>query len=291
MMNRWVVTGWLAGSFLVGMCAATAVGQIVEGGEGGTRGGSTTITVGQSVSQDETVVPTMDFQMVVADESGAVNVISGGAPAFTYGFSGFNDALAAPMPGFGGDMMSMLNQASVQRDLELSDDQRDQLQRLRQDFTRKVSDQARLMREGNFSPEAGRGLGETIRELQKQQEADVEQILLPHQVRRLREISFQTRMKTMGPTGALSDKAIAEELGLSSEQLKRLKEKAKEVGRDLKEKIERLREEAQQELLKELTRDQLNKLERMLGDRFEFPKDDQLQPPGLRFKRPSERDE
>ncbi len=276
-MKRIIVTGWLTASFVLGAWAATVWGQevIAEPAKIG--------TASLFIKQDGLEVPTMDFQMVVADESGAVNVI-GGPAAMPFSF-GFGDAMASPIPGFGGDMMSMLNNNSVQRDLELSDDQREQLRRLRQDFAQKVSEHARTLREGNFNPESGRNLGETIKQLQKQQAADLEEILLPHQMRRLREISVQTRLRSMGPTGALSDKEFAEELGITPEQLKKLKERAKEIGKELKEKMERLREEAQKELFKELTRDQLDKLQRMMGDRFEFPKDDEEAPRALRFKR------
>ena len=59
-------------------------------------------------------------------------------------------------------------------------------------------------------------------------------------------------MKALG-LNAFNDKKLAEELGMTEEQLEQLKEKAKELSADLQKKIKALREETQETLLKELT--------------------------------------
>jgi DNA anti-recombination protein RmuC len=87
-------------------------------------------------------------------------------------------------------------------------------------------------------------------------------------------------MKAMG-LNALNDKKLAEELGMTEEQLEKLKERAKELSSELQKKIQELREETQQTLLKELSKDQREKLQEMTGSKFDMPA-----PKPLEMRRP-----
>ena len=107
---------------------------------------------------------------------------------------------------------------------------------------------------------------------------EIEQVLLPHQVKRLRQITLQRRLgqHTFGVSAAsaLGSDDLAHELGITAEQQALLKTKEKEVKQELerkaKELLRQLRDEAHAELLEVLAPAQRQKLKDMLGEKFEW---------------------
>lgn len=168
------------------------------------------------------------------------------------------------------DQFGLLSQQSIQEELDFVGEQRDQYKKLQQDYNARIREKMESMNKGGFDPEKARNFGEEIRALKDQQARDIEELLLPHQINRLKQIQLQQRMKAMG-LNALNDKQLAEELGMSEEQLEKLKERAKELSSELQKKIQELRDETQQTLLKELSKDQQEKLKELTGSKFDLP--------------------
>ena len=98
---------------------------------------------------------------------------------------------------------------------------------------------------------------------------EMEGILLPNQVKRLEQISRQTRMRMGGQGGANPD-LLATELKLSDDQKEKLKVKAEEVAKKLQEKMTKIRKEAEDDLLSVLTPEQRTQWKEMIGEPFEF---------------------
>jgi hypothetical protein len=167
------------------------------------------------------------------------------------------------------DPWSMLSNPSVQKDLELVGDQLKQVQDLQADFARQMRDQMGDIKKGGLSPDRLKGLPELMKKLREQQREQMQGVLLPHQVERLKQVAFQTHMKQAGAEGALSSEQVKEELGITDEQIERLKKRSKEIKAKLAEDMEKLKEKAQQELLMELTADQRAKIKEMTGDKYE----------------------
>jgi len=182
------------------------------------------------------------------------------------------------MPGMT-DQFGLLSQQSIQEELDFVGEQREQYKRLQKDYNDRIREKMETMNKGGFDPSKAQSLGEEIRVIKEQQARDIEELLLPHQVNRLKQIQTQNKMKALG-LNAFNDKKLAEELGMTEEQLEQLKEKAKELSADLQKKIKALREETQETLLKELTKDQQEKLKELTGDKFEMPS-----PKPLEFRR------
>jgi|688.fasta_scaffold215822_2 DNA-binding Xre family transcriptional regulator len=178
------------------------------------------------------------------------------------------------------DQFGLLSQDSIQEELDFVGEQRDQYKKLQQDYNSRIREKMESMNKGGFDPEKAKNFGEEIRVLKEQQARDIEDLLLPHQINRLKQIQLQQRMKAMG-LNALNDKKLAEELGMTEEQLEKLKERAKELSSELQKKIQELREETQQTLLKELSKDQREKLQEMTGSKFDMPA-----PKPLEMRRP-----
>lgn len=113
---------------------------------------------------------------------------------------------------------------------------------------------------------------------QKDAQAKLEQILLPHQLQRLKEIYIQT-----AGVGALQDPTIAKELGVTEEQTEKMAEVRREAfgsmrellqggDRDaIREKMTEMREKINKDVLAVLTADQQAKFEKMKGEKFELP--------------------
>ena len=176
-----------------------------------------------------------------------------------------------PMPLGGGDSFAMLNNPSVQKDLELVDDQIQQIKDVNADFSARIQDQVSELRgdNGSFDIARAKELGELVRKLKEQQKTEIDNLLLPHQQERLQQVALQMQMKAMGTARALASK-LAEELDITDEQKDRLKQRQQELQEEMQKKISEMRENMQKELLQELTPQQRDKLQELTGADFEM---------------------
>ncbi len=167
--------------------------------------------------------------------------------------------------GFGG-LAETLRREDVRKDLELLDDQVAQLQKLADGRRDQMRDLFSGLRD---VPQEQRG--EKMRELfQKSQqdlEAEIGKILLPHQMKRAKQLEMQLRLR--GGLGRMGDQT-AQELGLTDEQKEKLRGKSDQLEEEIRKKLAELRTQAQNELLKVLTPAQQAKWKDMMGEPFEF---------------------
>jgi Spy/CpxP family protein refolding chaperone len=180
----------------------------------------------------------------------------------------------------GGGITGLLQTNEVQKEIELMDDQRQELDAIAEEMRGELRGMFQGM--GELSPEERRARFDEIRsraaELQTKAEGKVQQVLLPHQFDRLKQIDLQTRIQR-GGAAALSEGEMAEKLGLTEAQQEQLRERSAEVQQELQEKIRQLRLEARGKLMDVLSPEQRAKLETMLGEDFSLPD----QPGGNRF--------
>lgn len=187
------------------------------------------------------------------------------------------DTMGGPLPmAFGGgDSFAMLSNPSVQKDLELVEDQIQQIKDVNADFSARIQDQIGGLQgeNGGFDLARAKELGELVKKLKEQQKAEIDNLLLPHQQDRLQQVALQMQMQAMGAARALSSK-LAEELGITDEQKDRLKKRQKELQEEMEKKIAKMREDVKQELLQELTSQQREKLKELTGAEFEMKSED-----------------
>lgn len=186
-------------------------------------------------------------------------------------------------------MIRLLGLPEVQQELELVDDQKNKLKAVGDDLRQRAQKEFSGIRD---LPQAERQA--KVDELQKKaktwgEEAQkrVEEILLPHQLDRLHEISVQTR-----GAAALIDPKVQEQLGLNEQQktkLRDLSEKTQNEIRSLWEGIRELPDEARQKKMAEnrekmpkiikdasdqamatLNEEQRTKLEQMKGKKIDI---------------------
>lgn len=177
----------------------------------------------------------------------------GGAPG---GFGGF---------GFGG-LADLVRREDVRKELELLEDQTQKLDKLNESRGERMrqlfSGMEDTPREQRFEK-----MRELMQKEQQQTEKELSQILLPHQMKRLKQLEVQTR--SFGRQALLSDRT-AEELGLTAEQKEKLQKKADELDEQLRKKTAELRKQNQEELVRLLTPQQQAKWKDLVGDPFEF---------------------
>ncbi len=187
-----------------------------------------------------------------------------------------------PGGGPGSNWLILLRVEKVQKELELVDDQKAKLReigeksmaRLREAFPRPeaVQELSREERQARFAE-----MRKKMEALNQETRKAVEEVLLPHQLERLKQISLQIR-----GTQALDDPEVAKELGITDEQKQKfaqIREESMNKGRELftsgqreqmREKFEALRKETDEKLLAVLTAEQKEKFEKMKGPKFEI---------------------
>jgi len=172
--------------------------------------------------------------------------------------------------------MNLIQQQEVQKEIELSTGQQAELQTLSttirdevrnemQDMFQGVRDLSRDERQAKFEEIRTR-----IAEINKDVETRMQNVLMPHQLERLKQIELQSRIQR-GGAAALTEGELADTLGITDSQRDQLREKAEEVQKDLNEKISQLRVEARNQLLEVLTPEQRAKLASMMGADFSLP--------------------
>jgi len=188
----------------------------------------------------------------------------------------------------GGGLLGLVRIEAIQEEIELLDDQKAQIDKLAEEMRpqRGEGDQRPDFR--NMSDEERQKFFDEMRkrfeERAKTANEKLKKILLPHQIKRVEQISLQFR-----GTRALTDPEIAEKLKLTDAQKKKIEEtmtanresmgtRVRELfqggGGDrekAREQFRKLREEADAKVLAVLTSDQKKQLEALKGDPFEMP--------------------
>lgn len=231
--------------------------------------------------QEDEAVPVPDVaptqgEIVIAAASEDGSEVQMSALAFsTEGPDGGNFfTFAAPVGGatFGGGLSEMshhlVHDSAIQSEIELTDDQLAQIREMNNIFGKELKSQIDAnMRGPDGDPKR---LGEIVRDVNRRQAERLGEILVPHQLDRLKQISFQRNERMAGASGVLLSKEIAEQLGIDEEQKEKIRQRAEELRKDFEAKVAELKEGMRKELLEELTPEQQEKIEELRGAKFEF---------------------
>jgi hypothetical protein len=209
------------------------------------------------------------------------------------GFNGLKAAIAVSIvaaasvalaqPGGGRGMAGRTNDLSfflaiepVQNELQLTDEQKASAQKMADDNRQAMMD----LRNSGASPEE---MGEKIQERAKENKKKVDELLKPEQRERLEQIALQ-----IGGGAALSRPEIADKLGLSDEQkkkLQKLSEDAQQKRMDLfsagppsdpqemqdrMQKVQKINDEQKASAMEILTAEQKDQFNKMQGKKFDF---------------------
>jgi len=189
--------------------------------------------------------------------------------------------------GGGGGLLGLVRIEAVQKEIELLDDQKAEIDKLVEELRGQRSEGDRP----NFREMSEAEREKLFAEMRKKGEertkvanAKLAKILLPHQTKRVKEIGVRLR-----GIGALNDPEIADKLKLTDAQKQKLKEimqanmesmreKARKIFEDadgdrekMREEFRKLRDEASAKVLAVLTADQMKQFEELKGEPFEMP--------------------
>lgn len=176
----------------------------------------------------------------------------------------------------GGGLMGLISRDEVQQELQLVDEQKDKVRGITDEMRNKVRDQMRdvFTQMRDLSDDERRAKFGEIRtkmeSLQADTEKELDKVLLPHQLERLRQIDLQTKVQQRGAS-ALTGGDVAKALNLTDEQRDKLEKRAAEVQEELQTKIKQLQADARKKMLDVLTPDQQAQLEKMMGQQFDLP--------------------
>lgn len=231
--------------------------------------------------QDAQIEETANFGLGISTQDGPMVISSFGSsvdggpmvmqiePSFGsiggLGGAGFPTAL----PGVRG-ALSLLRDSDIQKEIELAGKQLQEYQEMQKSLQAAINERMGDIRSGKFDPERMKDLGKLIGEITEEHQDRMEKLLLPHQLDRLKQIALQRYLQQTGEANALTSQQLAEELGITPEQQERLKRRSEEISKTLKEKIEDLKQKAQEELLRELTPSQRQQFKEMVGQKYEF---------------------
>ena len=184
--------------------------------------------------------------------------------------------------GFGGgsSLLDVAARKEVQEHLELLPDQIDDLAKLRDDERAGARDRFggldfRALRDGSDAERAAARakIQETFRKAAAETQGKVEEVLLPHQAKRLTQLATQRRLRG-GISGVFGNEELSSQLGISNNEREELQDKARQADEEFRAKVAKLREEMQADLLKELlSPTQQAKYASLVGKPFEFAPD------------------
>lgn len=182
------------------------------------------------------------------------------------------------------DPVTMLRLPQFEKELELVDDQKKKLAELHKESTRMQQEALKefrsvsYMTDGKYDAEKYRAVSAEYQKARAEVTEKVHEkladILLPHQLDRMREIQFQSKLKSYG-VGALQTPMFADVLKITDEQQKELQEKRAEAQKKLVAEYAKMKAELQQEVLNDvLTKKQLRELEKLQGEVYEVTRPD-----------------
>lgn len=185
----------------------------------------------------------------------------------------------------GGDLalLGLMRVEEVQKEIDMMPDQVAALDKLSESLRGERPD-FRAIRDA--SEDERQEMMEKFRksqeELGKKATEQLEELLLPEQLDRLRQISLQQQ-----GSGAFSDKRVIEKLKITEEQQEKIRERMMELGEEMREEMRELfqsgdrekmgevmgkmREKQLEEAKKILSSSQRSQFEEMLGKPFEMP--------------------
>jgi hypothetical protein len=179
------------------------------------------------------------------------------------------------------DTTTLLQQPNIRRDLELTQDQIDQLSKIRQRHESLIKDVMTEYRQLARSMEPAeraafmKDLAAKRKQSQEEMETEVGEILLPFQLKRMEQIKVQNQIARLGESSAspILHPMFRDKLNLTKEQEERINAKMAEVKKQLDEDIAELRRKAANEILNELTDEQRKTYNEMIGEPIKTPKE------------------
>ena len=167
--------------------------------------------------------------------------------------------------GIAGSNLGLLSDARIREDIEMVDDQYNDLRDRQSEIQKRLASQLRSI---DFTD--SKNIAGEIAKIRDEAENDLNSVLLPHQVKRLRQIRMQSALRGRSLVDVITNDPVKSDLEITDGQTKDLRAFEKEVQQDLQKEIVKLQEKARDRLISKLKPEQRTPVKEMLGDTFEF---------------------
>lgn len=173
--------------------------------------------------------------------------------------------------------LNHLNDPSVMKDLELVEEQISKIGEIRSDYNKQRQEMWTELAKVRKAKDKQRmkAVQESVADLPTKQNEAMSDVLLPHQLDRIKQVSRQIQMQNMGgASSAFQHGQLAKELEITDEQKKKLAEIQKQMNEDIVAKSNEIRAAAKKRALDQLTAQQKSKFQELTGEEFKRnPKD------------------
>lgn len=171
----------------------------------------------------------------------------------------------------GNNQFGLLADQKVQAELELVDDQIEELEEIQKEAMQVIRDMFSEMQDsGGDRREAFRNIREKMQEKMKPFEGRLNDVLLPHQQTRLKQLGYQSTGRFGGAGGVFQNDKLLEDLDISDKQKEELEEAVEKAREKLQKDYKELVKKAENDILKVLDSDQRKKYKELVGDSFQF---------------------
>ncbi len=171
------------------------------------------------------------------------------------------------MGGFGNNSIMLLANEKVREELEIVDDQMAELEGLQEDIRNEMREMFGGMRDS--TEEERQEMMKDAQERMKEYQTKVDEILLPQQQSRLKQLMLQSQSRGRLGGGLLSD-TVKEELNITDEQAEKVTTAAEEAQKEMDAEVQKLRRAAEDKILSVLSSEQQQKYRDMVGESFDF---------------------
>ena len=161
--------------------------------------------------------------------------------------------------------LGLLSNPRVREDIEMVDDQYREFQERQLTLQQEMADQLRQI---DFTDTEN--LPSQIKEIRNSAEREMNELLLPHQVKRLRQLRMQSLLQRRDLVQVLTADPIKSDLEITDEQSQELRDYQVQMQEDLQREIAKLQDKARSRLLSKLNPSQKRQVEEMIGDTFVF---------------------
>lgn len=159
----------------------------------------------------------------------------------------------------------LLSDPKVREDIEMVDSQYEELKDLTASVQQRLASQLKELDFSDTDNIAGR-----IQELRNAAEKDVNAVLLPHQLTRLRQIAMRSQLRRRSLVQILTSDPFKADLEITDDQADELVAAEKEIQAELRREIAKLQEKARNKLISSLKPTQEKQVKELIGDAFEF---------------------
>ncbi len=202
--------------------------------------------------------------------SGGVSSFSIGGPA---GFLPLGGGLVGGVdPDNRSQLFDLLSNQSVRRELKLTEQQIEGVQLIMRESGKRMQTQIRAamedMKEGDGNLKLD--FGQLMKEKQTEAENAIEEILLPEQLKRVRQLAYQIEVASEGLGESLVNGRLGKDIGVYDDQKQHLTDRARVIEEELRLAIVKVQMAARAKLFAELTPDQRKEAEALLGTYFQY---------------------